>query len=150
MALRHTLNNALHGDAWIASLVIIWLIHSGHIQFVYAGTVHNDTLNKHNMTVHAMAKSDRFLVFLSILRHNGQDQRRLPQHPTLTAQTLPPIPPSFLPPFCPHLSDMPVLMLLVLPRAERVSSLLSLPPCPALLTLMSMDSLLVCMLLTEG
>lgn len=97
-----------------------------------------------------MAKSDRFLVFLSILRHNGQDQRRLPQHPTLNAQTLPPIPPSFLPPFCPHLSDMPIFMLLVLPRAERVSSLLSLPPCPALLTLMSMDSLLVCMLLTEG
>lgn len=53
----------------------------------------------------------------------------------------------------PHLSDMPVFTLLVRPRAGRVSSLWvpwPPPPPPALPRLMSMDSLLVCMLLTDG
>lgn len=43
---------------------------------------------------------------------------------------------------------MPVLMLPVRPRAERVSSLWV--PWPPLPRLMSIDSLLVCMLLTDG
>lgn len=47
-----------------------------------------------------------------------------------------------------HLSDAPVLTLPVRPRADSVSSLWV--PCPTLPRLMSMDSLLVCMLLTEG
>lgn len=46
---------------------------------------------------------------------------------------------------------MPVLTLPARPRADRVSSLwVPWPPPPALPRLMSMDSLLVCMLLTEG
>lgn len=47
-----------------------------------------------------------------------------------------------------YLSDAPVLTLPVRPRADRVSSLWV--PWPALPKLMSMDSLLVCMLLTDG
>lgn len=49
---------------------------------------------------------------------------------------------------CPYLSVMPALVLPARPSADRVSSLWAAwQPLPRL---MSMDSLLVCMLLTEG
>lgn len=47
-----------------------------------------------------------------------------------------------------YLSAAPALALPLRPRTDSVSSLWA--PWPALPRLMSMDSLLVCMLLTEG